>query len=46
LFSGVSIKDFVDPNDIARQVVFLASPFAKTISGQEISVCGDTRMLN
>jgi NAD(P)-dependent dehydrogenase (short-subunit alcohol dehydrogenase family) len=46
LFSGVSIKEFVDPNDIAKQVVFLASPFAKTISGQEISVCGDTRMLN
>jgi NAD(P)-dependent dehydrogenase (short-subunit alcohol dehydrogenase family) len=46
LFAGVSIKQFVDPNDIAKQVVFLASPFAKTISGQEISVCGDTRMLN
>lgn len=45
LFSGVSIKQFVDPADIARQIVFLASPFAKTISGQEISVCGDTRML-
>lgn len=45
LFAGVSIKEFVDPNDIARQIVFLASPFAKTISGQEISVCGDTRML-
>jgi NAD(P)-dependent dehydrogenase (short-subunit alcohol dehydrogenase family) len=46
LFSGVSIKQFVDPSDIARQIVFLASPFAKTISGQEISVCGDTRMLS
>lgn len=45
LFSGVSIKQFVDPADIAKQIVFLASPFAKTISGQEISVCGDTRML-
>jgi NAD(P)-dependent dehydrogenase (short-subunit alcohol dehydrogenase family) len=45
LFGGVSIKRFVDPSDIARQIVFLASPFAKTISGQEISVCGDTRML-
>jgi NAD(P)-dependent dehydrogenase (short-subunit alcohol dehydrogenase family) len=45
LFSGVSIKQFVDPKDIAKQIVFLASPFAKTISGQEISVCGDTRML-
>lgn len=46
LFSGVSIKQFVDPADIARQIVFLASPFGKTISGQEISVCGDTRMLS
>ena len=45
LFAGVSIKRFVDPNDIAKQIVFLASPFGKTISGQEISVCGDTRML-
>jgi NAD(P)-dependent dehydrogenase (short-subunit alcohol dehydrogenase family) len=45
LFAGVSIKQFVDPADIAKQIVFLASPFAKTISGQEISVCGDTRML-
>lgn len=46
LFAGVSIKQFVDPKDIAKQIVFLASPFAKTISGQEISVCGDTRMLS
>ena len=46
LFAGVSIKQFVDPNDIAKQIVFLASPFGKTISGQEISVCGDTRMLS
>ena len=45
LFAGVSIKQFVDPADIAKQIVFLASPFARTISGQEISVCGDTRML-
>ncbi len=45
-FAGVSIKQLVDPNDIAKQVVFLASPFGKTISGQEISVCGDTRMLS
>lgn len=46
LFAGVSIKQFVDPKDIAKQIVFLASPFGKTISGQEISVCGDTRMLS
>jgi NAD(P)-dependent dehydrogenase (short-subunit alcohol dehydrogenase family) len=46
MFAGVSIREFVDPNDIARQIVFLASPHARTISGQEISVCGDTRMLS
>jgi NAD(P)-dependent dehydrogenase (short-subunit alcohol dehydrogenase family) len=46
LFAGVSIKRFVDPADIAKQIVFLASPFGKTISGQEFSVCGDTRMLS
>lgn len=46
MFAGVSIKNFVDPNDIAKQIVFLASPFGKTISGQEVSVCGDTRMLS
>lgn len=45
LFGGISIKRFVDPNDIASQIVFLASPFGKTISGQAISICGDTRML-
>jgi NAD(P)-dependent dehydrogenase (short-subunit alcohol dehydrogenase family) len=46
MFAGVSIKEFVNPEHIARQIVFLASPFARTISGQEISVCGDTRMLS
>lgn len=46
LFAGVSIKEFVNPADIAKQIVFLASPYGKTISGQEISVCGDTRMLS
>lgn len=46
LFAGVSIKRFVPPEAIARQIVFLASPHARLISGQEISVCGDTRMLS
>ncbi|PAW85174.1 MAG: 3-oxoacyl-[acyl-carrier-protein] reductase [Pedosphaera sp. Tous-C6FEB] len=45
LFGGISIKQFVPPDDIARQIVFLASPFGKMISGQAISICGDTRML-
>ncbi|MFI8480834.1 SDR family oxidoreductase [Pseudomonas sp. NPDC078700] len=44
-FSFTSIKDYVTPQQIADQVVFLASPRSKTVSGQAISVCGDTGML-
>jgi len=35
----------VTPQQLADMVVFAASPRAKTISGQAISVCGDTNML-
>ena len=45
-FSFTSIKDYVTPQQIADQVVYLASPRGRTISGQAISVCGDTRMLS
>ena len=45
LFANVSIKDYVTPQQLADMVVFTASPRAKTISGQAISVCGDTNML-
>ena len=45
LFRNVSIKDYVTPQQLADMVVFTASPRAKTISGQAISVCGDTNML-
>ncbi len=44
-FSYTSIKDYVTPRQIADQCVFLASPRGRTISGQCLSVCGDTRML-
>ncbi|MGX5219380.1 SDR family oxidoreductase [Pseudomonas sp. S9] len=44
-FSFTSIHDYVTPQQIADQVVFLASPRSKTLSGQAISVCGDTGML-
>lgn len=40
-FSYQSIKKFVDPKDIAALAVFLASPAAKTISGQVIPIDGD-----
>ena len=44
-FSKTSIKDYVEPSQIADQIVYLASMRARTISGQAISVCGDTQML-
>ncbi|MFB9224893.1 SDR family oxidoreductase [Paracoccus cavernae] len=44
-FSFTSIRHYVTPQQIADQILFLASPRGATISGQAISVCGDTRML-
>ncbi|TJZ80718.1 SDR family oxidoreductase [Paracoccus hibiscisoli] len=44
-FSYTSIRTYVTPQQIADQVLFLASPRGQTISGQAISVCGDTGML-
>lgn len=45
-FSFTSIKEYVTPQQIADQVLFIASPRGRTISGQAISVCGDTQMLS
>ena len=44
-FSRTSIKEYITPQQVADQVLYLASPRGRTISGQEISVCGDTGML-
>ncbi|MDB5574631.1 MAG: 3-ketoacyl-ACP reductase [Tardiphaga sp.] len=44
-FSYTSIKDYVTPQQLADQILFLASPRGRTISGQAISICGDTQML-
>jgi len=44
-FSYTSIKDYVTPQQIADQIVFMCSPRGSTISGQAISICGDTQML-
>jgi NAD(P)-dependent dehydrogenase (short-subunit alcohol dehydrogenase family) len=44
-FSYTSIKDYVTPQQLADQIVFMASPRGRTISGQAISICGDTQML-
>lgn len=44
-FSYTSIKEYVTPEQLGDLVVFIASPLGKTISGQALSVCGDTQML-
>jgi NAD(P)-dependent dehydrogenase (short-subunit alcohol dehydrogenase family) len=43
--SVVSMRTMVTPRQIADQVVFLCSERGRTISGQAISICGDTQML-
>jgi NAD(P)-dependent dehydrogenase (short-subunit alcohol dehydrogenase family) len=43
--SYTSIKDYVTPEQLADQILFMCSPRGKTISGQAISICGDTQML-
>ena len=40
-----SLKEYVTPQQLADMVVFTASPRGRTVSGQAISVCGDTNML-
>jgi NAD(P)-dependent dehydrogenase (short-subunit alcohol dehydrogenase family) len=44
-FSHTSIKEYVTAEQLADLVVYSASPRARTISGQALSVCGDTNML-
>jgi NAD(P)-dependent dehydrogenase (short-subunit alcohol dehydrogenase family) len=44
-FSYTSIKDYVTPQQLADQILFMCSPRGRTISGQAISICGDTGML-
>ena len=43
--SFTSLKDYVTPQELADLVVFVASPRGKNISGQALSVCGDTNLL-
>lgn len=43
--SHTSLQEYVTPQQLADLVVFAASPRARTISGQSLSVCGDTNML-
>ncbi|MEO8037648.1 MAG: SDR family oxidoreductase [Betaproteobacteria bacterium] len=40
-----SIKELIDPQQLADMMVFLSSPRARTISGQAISIDGDMQAL-
>ncbi|MGY2046564.1 SDR family oxidoreductase [Methylobacterium sp. JK268] len=44
-FAAASIKDYVTARQIADQILFLASPRGRTISGQALAVDGDLQML-
>ena len=43
--SATSLKTLIPPEHVAAMAIFLASPRGASISGQAISVCGDTQML-
>lgn len=43
--SFTSLKEYVTPQQLASLAVYIASPLGRTISGQSLSVCGDTNML-
>ncbi len=43
--SNTSLRDYVQPEDIANQALYLASPVGRGVSGQAISICGDTQTL-
>lgn len=45
-FAGTSIKRYVTAEQLADYVVFLASTRAAAVSGQALSVCGDTNILS
>lgn len=44
-FSHSAIREYVTPQQIADQVLYLASPRGRTISGQALSICGGTDRL-
>jgi NAD(P)-dependent dehydrogenase (short-subunit alcohol dehydrogenase family) len=43
--SFVSMRTMVTPQQLADAILFICSPRGRTISGQAISICGDTQML-
>jgi len=44
-FSYTSLKEYVEPTQIADQILLLTSARGRSVSGQAISVCGDAQML-
>lgn len=44
--SFVSMRTTVTPQQLADAILYICSPRGRTISGQSISICGDTQMLN
>ena len=38
-----SVKKFINPDDIAALILFLAGPHARTISGQMFPIDGDSK---
>jgi len=44
-FANASIKDYVTPQQLADQIVFLCSPRGGTISGQAVAIDGDLQRL-
>jgi NAD(P)-dependent dehydrogenase (short-subunit alcohol dehydrogenase family) len=44
--SFVSMRTTIAPQQLADAVLFICSPRGRTISGQAISICGDTQMLS
>ena len=45
-FANASIKDYVTPQQLADQILFLCSPRGRTISGQAIAIDGDLQSLS
>lgn len=44
--SLVAMRTMVTPQQLADAILFICSPRGRTISGQAISICGDTQMLS
>ena len=44
--SYTSMRTSVTPQQIADAILFICSARGRTISGQALSICGDTQMLS